>query len=74
VKIGRRVEDSQPSPLRWEGQFSLSLDPVTAREFHGETLPPEGAKTAHFCSMCGPHFCSMKIRGWNSLLALRASA
>ena len=38
-----------------------SLDPVTAREFHDETLPAEGAKTAHFCSMCGPHFCSMKI-------------
>jgi phosphomethylpyrimidine synthase len=37
------------------------LDPVTAREFHDETLPQEGAKTAHFCSMCGPHFCSMKI-------------
>src|SRR3712207_9066773 len=40
---------------------SLSLDPETAREFHDETLPQEGAKTAHFCSMCGPHFCSMKI-------------
>jgi phosphomethylpyrimidine synthase len=39
----------------------LSLDPETAREFHDETLPAEGAKTAHFCSMCGPHFCSMKI-------------
>jgi phosphomethylpyrimidine synthase len=39
----------------------LSLDPETAREFHDETLPQEGAKTAHFCSMCGPHFCSMKI-------------
>jgi phosphomethylpyrimidine synthase len=47
--------------FRWEDQFSLSLDPVTAREFHDETLPQEGAKTAHFCSMCGPHFCSMKI-------------
>jgi phosphomethylpyrimidine synthase len=56
---------------RWEDQFNLSLDPVTAREFHDETLPQEGAKTAHFparrslgaggCSMCGPHFCSMKI-------------
>ena len=47
--------------FRWEDQFNLSLDPETAREFHDETLPSEGAKTAHFCSMCGPHFCSMKI-------------
>ncbi len=47
--------------FRWEDQFNLSLDPVTAREFHDETLPQDGAKTAHFCSMCGPHFCSMKI-------------
>ena len=47
--------------FRWEDQFALSLDPVTAREFHDETLPQEGAKSAHFCSMCGPHFCSMKI-------------
>jgi phosphomethylpyrimidine synthase len=47
--------------FRWEDQFNLSLDPETAREFHDETLPTEGAKTAHFCSMCGPHFCSMKI-------------
>ena len=47
--------------FRWEDQFSLSLDPVTAREFHDETLPQDGAKSAHFCSMCGPHFCSMKI-------------
>ena len=47
--------------FRWEDQFNLSLDPVTARGFHDETLPQEGAKTAHFCSMCGPHFCSMKI-------------
>jgi phosphomethylpyrimidine synthase len=47
--------------FRWEDQFNLSLDPVTARAFHDETLPQEGAKTAHFCSMCGPHFCSMKI-------------
>jgi phosphomethylpyrimidine synthase len=46
---------------RCEDQFNLSLDPETAREFHDETLPAEGAKTAHFCSMCGPHFCSMKI-------------
>ena len=47
--------------FRWEDQFNLSLDPETAREFHDETLPAPGAKTAHFCSMCGPHFCSMKI-------------
>ena len=47
--------------FRWEDQFRLSLDPETARAFHDETLPAEGAKLAHFCSMCGPHFCSMKI-------------
>jgi phosphomethylpyrimidine synthase len=47
--------------FRWEDQFNLSLDPETARAFHDETLPAEGAKTAHFCSMCGPHFCSMRI-------------
>jgi len=47
--------------FRWEDQFNLSLDPETARAFHDETLPAEGAKLAHFCSMCGPHFCSMKI-------------
>jgi phosphomethylpyrimidine synthase len=47
--------------FRWEDQFNLSIDPETAREFHDETLPAEGAKTAHFCSMCGPHFCSMRI-------------
>ncbi|HXF43389.1 MAG TPA: phosphomethylpyrimidine synthase ThiC, partial [Pyrinomonadaceae bacterium] len=47
--------------FRWEDQFNLSLDPLLAREFHDETLPAEGAKLAHFCSMCGPHFCSMKI-------------
>ncbi len=47
--------------FRWEDQFNLSLDPMKAREFHDETLPQEGAKTAHFCSMCGPTFCSMKI-------------
>ena len=47
--------------FRWEDQFNLSLDPETAREFHDETLPAPGAKVAHFCSMCGPHFCSMKI-------------
>lgn len=47
--------------FRWNDQFNLSLDPDTAREFHDETLPAEGAKVAHFCSMCGPKFCSMKI-------------
>ncbi len=47
--------------FRWEDQFNLSLDPETARAYHDETLPQESAKTAHFCSMCGPHFCSMKI-------------
>ncbi len=47
--------------FRWQDQFNLSLDPDTARSFHDETLPAEGAKIAHFCSMCGPHFCSMKI-------------
>ncbi len=47
--------------FRWQDQFNLSLDPDTAREFHDETLPAEGAKVAHFCSMCGPKFCSMKI-------------
>lgn len=47
--------------FRWEDQFNLSLDPDTAKEFHDETLPAEGAKVAHFCSMCGPNFCSMKI-------------
>lgn len=47
--------------FRWEDQFNLSLDPDTAKEFHDETLPADGAKVAHFCSMCGPNFCSMKI-------------
>jgi len=47
--------------FRWEDQFALSLDPETARSFHDETLPAPGAKVAHFCSMCGPHFCSMKL-------------
>jgi phosphomethylpyrimidine synthase len=47
--------------FRWEDQFNLSLDPDTAREFHDETLPQDVAKVAHFCSMCGPHFCAMKI-------------
>ena len=47
--------------FRWEDQFNIGLDPEKAREFHDETLPKESAKVAHFCSMCGPHFCSMKI-------------
>jgi phosphomethylpyrimidine synthase len=47
--------------FRWDDQFNLSLDPDTAREFHDETLPKEAHKSAHFCSMCGPKFCSMKI-------------
>jgi phosphomethylpyrimidine synthase len=47
--------------FRWEDQFNLSLDPVTARAYHDETMPAEGAKVAHFCSMCGPKFCSMEL-------------
>jgi phosphomethylpyrimidine synthase len=47
--------------FRWQDQFHLSLDPETAENYHDETLPSEGAKLAHFCSMCGPNFCSMKI-------------
>lgn len=47
--------------FRWRDQFQLSLDPERAMEYHDETLPAEGAKTAHFCSMCGPKFCSMRI-------------
>jgi len=62
---GARIWDDAMSKarfeFRWEDQFNLALDPDTAREFHDETLPAEGAKTAHFCSMCGPHFCSMRI-------------
>ncbi|WP_333842977.1 phosphomethylpyrimidine synthase ThiC [Pelomicrobium sp.] len=62
---GAQIRDNALSKarfeFRWADQFNLSLDPDTAREFHDETLPQEGAKLAHFCSMCGPHFCSMKI-------------
>ena len=47
--------------FRWEDQFNLSLDPETARQYHDQTLPKEAHKVAHFCSMCGPKFCSMKI-------------
>jgi phosphomethylpyrimidine synthase len=60
ARRGRRLQ-VQTSQFRWEDQFNLSLDPETALAFHDETLPMEGAKSAHFCSMCGPHFCSMKI-------------
>jgi phosphomethylpyrimidine synthase len=62
---GARVRDDALSKarfeFRWDDQFHLSLDPDTAREFHDETLPQDASKLAHFCSMCGPHFCSMKI-------------
>jgi len=47
--------------FRWRDQFKLAMDPETAEDFHDQTLPAEGAKVAHFCSMCGPKFCSMKI-------------
>ncbi|MCA8977059.1 MAG: phosphomethylpyrimidine synthase ThiC, partial [Planctomycetes bacterium] len=47
--------------FRWQDQFNLALDPETARSYHDATLPQDGAKVAHFCSMCGPRFCSMKI-------------
>ncbi len=62
---GAQVRDNAMSKarfeFRWEDQFNLGLDPDRAREYHDETLPKESAKVAHFCSMCGPHFCSMKI-------------
>lgn len=62
---GAQIRDNAVSKarfeFRWEDQFNLGLDPEKAREFHDETLPKESAKIAHFCSMCGPHFCSMKI-------------
>ncbi len=62
---GAQIRDNALSKarfeFRWKDQFNLSLDPDTAREFHDETLPSDNAKVAHFCSMCGPHFCSMKI-------------
>lgn len=62
---GAQVRDNALSKarfeFRWEDQFNLSLDPDTARAFHDETLPQESGKVAHFCSMCGPKFCSMKI-------------
>jgi phosphomethylpyrimidine synthase len=62
---GAQIRDNALSKarfeFRWEDQFNLSLDPDTARSFHDETLPKQAAKTAHFCSMCGPKFCAMKI-------------
>ena len=62
---GAQIRDNALSKarfeFRWDDQFNLGLDPDKARQFHDETLPQEGAKLAHFCSMCGPHFCSMKI-------------
>ncbi|MGE5387166.1 MAG: phosphomethylpyrimidine synthase ThiC [Betaproteobacteria bacterium] len=62
---GAQIRDNALSKarfeFRWDDQFNLSLDPDTAKSYHDETLPAEGAKLAHFCSMCGPHFCSMKI-------------
>ncbi|MEO6561716.1 MAG: phosphomethylpyrimidine synthase ThiC [Nitrosospira sp.] len=62
---GAQIRDNALSKarfeFRWNDQFNLSLDPDKAKQFHDETLPQEGAKLAHFCSMCGPHFCSMKI-------------
>ena len=62
---GAQLQDNALSKarfeFRWEDQFNLALDPQLAQEYHDETLPQEGAKVAHFCSMCGPHFCSMKI-------------
>jgi phosphomethylpyrimidine synthase len=62
---GAQIRDNALSKarfeFRWEDQFNLGLDPDTAKDFHDATLPQQGAKLAHFCSMCGPHFCSMKI-------------
>jgi phosphomethylpyrimidine synthase len=60
--------------FRWQDQFNLGLDPEKAREFHDQTLPAEGAKTAHFCSMCGPQFCSMRISQDVRALAEREAA
>ena len=63
--VGAQIRDNALSKarfeFRWEDQFNIGLDPDKAREFHDETLPKDSAKVAHFCSMCGPHFCSMKI-------------
>ena len=62
---GAQIRDNAVSKarfeFRWDDQFNLGLDPDTAKDFHDETLPKDSMKVAHFCSMCGPHFCSMKI-------------
>jgi len=62
---GAQIRDNALSKarfeFRWQDQFNLSLDPPTAKSFHDETLPQDSAKVAHFCSMCGPQFCSMKV-------------
>ena len=62
---GAQIRDNALSKarfeFRWEDQFNIGLDPDKAKAFHDETLPKESSKVAHFCSMCGPHFCSMKI-------------
>ncbi len=62
---GAQIRDNAMSKarfeFRWDDQFNIGLDPDKAKDFHDETLPKESAKVAHFCSMCGPHFCSMKI-------------
>jgi len=62
---GAQIRDNALSKarfeFRWQDQFNLSLDPTTAKDFHDQTLPQDSAKVAHFCSMCGPQFCSMKI-------------
>ncbi|MFN0161272.1 MAG: phosphomethylpyrimidine synthase ThiC, partial [Burkholderiales bacterium] len=62
---GAQIRDNAISKarfeFRWDDQFNLGLDPDTAKDFHDETLPKDSMKVAHFCSMCGPHFCSMKI-------------
>ena len=65
ARVAARLHDDALSrarfEFRWRDQFNLSLDPDTAEQYHDQTLPAEGAKTAHFCSMCGPKFCSMRI-------------
>jgi phosphomethylpyrimidine synthase len=79
---GAQIRDNALSKarfeFRWEDQFNLSLDPDRARSYHDETLPAEGAKIAHFCSMCGPKFCSMEItqqiRDYAEKLGLDADA
>ncbi|MBW6496584.1 MAG: phosphomethylpyrimidine synthase ThiC, partial [Burkholderiaceae bacterium] len=62
---GAQIRDNAVSKarfeFRWDDQFNLGLDPDTAKDFHDETLPKDSMKVAHFCSMCGPHFCSMRI-------------